>query len=281
MWSNFPTCAIREQPAGLSSGDWGRADGRGDIPLGVPLAKQLAWSFAAARWGDVKIAAATVHPSPGSDLVPPRISGAMLGLAAPATSRPRRGIARAARRIQLSRNPRGRRSAGCATRAVAPVVFNGRIDPPGDEDQFVLAVTPGQRVRIKVNAYEHGSALMRCCACWATTARCSPTPMIRPFPCRQRAHSRSHSRFRTRRSISRYREARMRLRSSMRDLENRGGIGFPYRIVVEPFYPDFQLQVNESEMSVARGGTAAVNVTVQRRASAVRSRCRSSTRPRG
>ena len=44
-------------------------------------------------------------------------------------------------------------------RAVAPVVFNGRIDPAGDDDRFVLAVTPGQRLRIKVVAYEVGSAL--------------------------------------------------------------------------------------------------------------------------
>ena len=28
----------------------------------------------------------------------------------------------------------------------------------------------------------------------------------------------------------------------MRDLENRGGIGFPYRIVVEPLFPDFELR---------------------------------------
>ena len=38
-------------------------------------------------------------------------------------------------------------------------MLNGRIDPPGDEDRFVLAVTPGQRLRIKVQAYELGSAL--------------------------------------------------------------------------------------------------------------------------
>ena len=43
--------------------------------------------------------------------------------------------------------------------AVAPVVLNGRIDPAGDDDRFVLAVTPGQRLRIKVVAYEVGSAL--------------------------------------------------------------------------------------------------------------------------
>ena len=31
----------------------------------------------------------------------------------------------------------------------------------------------------------------------------------------------------------------------IRDLENRGGLGFPYRIVVEPHSPDFQLLVND------------------------------------
>ena len=51
----------------------------------------------------------------------------------------------------------------------------------------------------------------------------------------------------------------------MRDLENRGGVGFPYRIVVEPLVPDFQLQVNESAGERSPGGTAAVGVTVQRK----------------
>ena len=51
----------------------------------------------------------------------------------------------------------------------------------------------------------------------------------------------------------------------MRDLEGRGGIGFPYRIVVEPLFPDFELLANESQVSVPRGGTAAVGVTIKRK----------------
>ena len=51
----------------------------------------------------------------------------------------------------------------------------------------------------------------------------------------------------------------------IRDLENRGGVGFPYRIVVEPHSPDFQLLVNDPQVSVPRGGAAAVGVTVQRK----------------
>ena len=51
--------------------------------------------------------------------------------------------------------------ANSPVRAVAPVVFNGRIDPPGDNDRFVLMTTPGVRLRIKVEAAELGSAAGR------------------------------------------------------------------------------------------------------------------------
>ena len=51
----------------------------------------------------------------------------------------------------------------------------------------------------------------------------------------------------------------------MRDLEGRGGVGFPYRIVVTPIVPTFDLQPNEPQVSVPRGGTAAVGVTVARK----------------
>ena len=44
-------------------------------------------------------------------------------------------------------------------RAIAPVVFNGRIDPAGENDRFAIAATPGQRMRIRVEAAEFGSAL--------------------------------------------------------------------------------------------------------------------------
>src|SRR5262249_29212515 len=49
------------------------------------------------------------------------------------------------------------------------------------------------------------------------------------------------------------------------DLEHRGGVGFPYRIVAEPLTPDFELLANDAQVSVPRGGTAAVGVTVKRR----------------
>ena len=49
---------------------------------------------------------------------------------------------------------------GSATlKAFAPVVFNGRIGKRGEEDRYVVVVTPGQKLRIEVDAAELGSAL--------------------------------------------------------------------------------------------------------------------------
>ena len=51
----------------------------------------------------------------------------------------------------------------------------------------------------------------------------------------------------------------------IRDLENRGGVGYPYRIVVEPLVPDFELLVDDPQISVPRGGVATVGVTIRRK----------------
>jgi len=52
----------------------------------------------------------------------------------------------------------------------------------------------------------------------------------------------------------------------VRDLEGRGGVGFPYRLVVTPIVPGFDLQANETQVSIPRGGTAALGVTSARKA---------------
>src|SRR5262249_28232346 len=44
-------------------------------------------------------------------------------------------------------------------KALAPATINGRIDPAGDEDRFVFAVTPGQAYKVRVQPADLGSAL--------------------------------------------------------------------------------------------------------------------------
>src|SRR5262249_45520201 len=48
---------------------------------------------------------------------------------------------------------------GPPPKVTPPLVFNGRIDPPGDEDRFTVVVTKGQRFRVNVASRGLGSAL--------------------------------------------------------------------------------------------------------------------------
>src|SRR5262249_45763947 len=152
-----------------------------------------------------------------------------------------------------------------SVQAVAPVVFNGRIDPPGDEDRFLLTVTPGSRLRIKVQAYELGSSLDAVLRVdgkgGAAIANADdqtiplppkngrPQSIILPDPIIDTTVPSGTS----------------EIAVVIRDLERRGGVGFPYRIVAEPIEPDFEIAANATEASVPRGSTAAVAVTVKRK----------------
>src|SRR5262249_12449929 len=51
---------------------------------------------------------------------------------------------------------------------------------------------------------------------------------------------------------------------AMRDLGGRGGLGFPYRIRVVPAPGGFELTLDDPQVSIPRGGTAAVGVAVVR-----------------
>jgi hypothetical protein len=154
------------------------------------------------------------------------------------------------------------------TKAAAPVVLNGRIDPAGDEDRFVIAVTPGQNYRIRVDAARLGSALdgtMQILdAKGGTVAQAddttlpglpirgqnqNPQGIISPDP------SLNYS----------VPAGQTEITIALRDLDRRGGMGFPYRITVEPVIAGFQLSVAESQFSIPKGGTTAVAVTATRR----------------
>jgi len=150
-------------------------------------------------------------------------------------------------------------------RGPAPAAFNGRIDPAGDEDRFAVAVTPGQAYRARVLASEYASALdgqlqvlgANGALLIAGDDQNTPSPvpaatvpLVSPDP-----------------SVDFTPPAGLaEVTLVIRDLEGRGGVGFPYRIVVEPITPTFDVKLAaEAQVSIPKGGTAAVPVTVTRR----------------
>jgi hypothetical protein len=236
-------------------------------PLGGRAGETIGLELRGGTLGGVRIAAATLKAPFGTDRFAPRISTAMLGLGTSAAGAPVIDVESLAP-LTVSTHPEVREAAdpgAVPSRAVAPVVLNGRIDPPGDDDHFVLAVTPGQRLRIKVQASENGSALdgvLRVLGNGGSVLANADDTSIPLPPKGAQPQSLALPDPSLDFTIP---GGTNEITLVMRDLENRGGIGFPYRIVVEPLFPDFQLLANESQVSVPRGGTAAVGVTVQRK----------------
>jgi hypothetical protein len=148
-------------------------------------------------------------------------------------------------------------------RAAVPVALNGRIDPAGDEDRFVLAVTPGQKLRIEVDASDHGSALDGTLqilgakgAVLANADDTAPPPVkgkkatiASPDPSLD---------FTVPAGVS-------EITLAFRDLESRGGTGFAYHIRVLAESAAFELALDDAQVSLPRGGTAAVGVSVVRK----------------
>lgn len=148
-------------------------------------------------------------------------------------------------------------------RGIAPIVFNGRIDPAGDEDRYLLAVSPGQNLRIKVLAAELGSSLDAQLQITALDGRVLATaddsnrpPLdtglvatISPDPSLD---------FSVPAGIN-------EIALTVKDLTRRGGVGFPYRIEIDPNPATFELILNEPELTIPKGGHAVLGAKIVRR----------------
>jgi hypothetical protein len=231
-------------------------------PLGGRLGETVGLELRGGTLGGLRFAAAHLDPWPGTELHLPRIAAAMAGLALPGGWDVEGVTPRVVGTAPELREPAG--PAAGPFRVAAPVVLNGRIDPPGDEDQFVLAVTPGQRLHLAVEASRLGSALdgvlqvrsggSAIASADDTTTEVPGQPagkgtLVDPDPGLDLTVPGGAS----------------ELTVVIRDLEDRGGVGFPYRLVVTPIVPGFELAVNEPQVSVPRGGTATVGVSVTRK----------------
>jgi hypothetical protein len=236
------------------------------FPLGGRQGETVGLELRGGTLSGVRLAAAKLNPLPGTRIMPARIASGCLGLAATAATNL---DLESMGPLVTSPYPELREPAdpGAApTKAIAPVVFNGRIDRVGESDRFDVATTPGQRVRIRVEAAELGSALDGVLQVLgkngAVIANADDTNVVQPARPGQQAQTIVTPDPSLDLTIP---GSTNEITISIRDLENRGGIGFPYRIVVEPLLPDFELLANESQLSVPRGGTASMGVTVVRK----------------
>ena len=160
-------------------------------------------------------------------------------------------------------------------RAAVPVVLNGRIDPAGDEDRFVLVVTPGQKLRIAVEAAESGSALDGVLqvldAQRGNPARSGPT--TRSTPANQKAANNKNPA-----AVSpdptldfTVPAGQTELTLALRDLVGRGGDGVPVPDHRRAGRSRPSVTLNESQASVSKGNGSGPAVTIVRKGTTDRS----------
>jgi hypothetical protein len=236
------------------------------FPLGGRSGETIGLELRGGTLAGLRFAAANLSPAFGTDRIPARVETKCwetVGAVAPGLD------VESLAPLVVSPYPELRESAVASAvpvRAVAPVVFNGRIDPPGDDDRLVLVTTPGERLRIKVQASELGSALDGVLRVLgnnnAILANVDDTTIPQPPRNGQRVPPLAFPDPSLEFTVP---GGTHEITLMIRDLENRGGVGFPYRIVVEPLVPDFELLAGDTQVSVPRGGAAALGVTIQRR----------------
>ncbi len=234
------------------------------FPLGGRQGETVGFELRGGNLPDLKVAAATVIAIPDWNVFTLRATNQALGMSTPAETML---DVESLPPVVVSHLPELREPAdpnAPPVRAAAPVALNGRIDPTSDEDRYVLAVAPGQKLRIEVDAAELGSALdgvlqvlgandaVLATADDTTTPIPGKTPkaaaIISPDPALEFAVPAGLS----------------EVTLALRDLQGRGGTGYAYRITVEPIVPSFEITLNDLQVGIPKNGTAAVGVTVTR-----------------
>ncbi|WP_337176415.1 hypothetical protein [Paludisphaera sp.] len=171
------------------------------------------------------------------------------------------------RPLAVSRHPEVREPADPAAppiRVVAPVVVNGRIETPGDEDRYVVATRPGSKLRVRVDAAKLGSSLdgwlqalnPQGAAIATADDQSTPGPTVNGVATKVVEIDPA--------ATVDVPAGVEELTLVIRDNARRGGEGFGYRIVVEPATPDFALTLDPTEANVPRGGSRTIGVTVAR-----------------
>ena len=155
-------------------------------------------------------------------------------------------------------------------RGTAPVACHGRIEAPGDVDSFVVAVTPGQKVRVAVEAAALGSLLDGVLQVKGPDGAVLANGDDSALPTRAKippADPKKPAILSVDPEVTVAVPAgASEITVTLRDLGGDGGPGYPYRIVVEPAPPGFALMAtNVDQVNIPRGGTAAIACEVERR----------------
>jgi hypothetical protein len=147
-----------------------------------------------------------------------------------------------------------------------PVALLGRLSKPGERDEFTVKAPPGSKYEVRMEAWGLGSALdgqLRILDKGGRLLGESDDGKGRP--------RRSAGGLRVRGPVTTdpaydltMPRGQDEVRIVVKDLMDRGGVGFPYRLIVEPAEVAFQLTLEDDQVAIPRGGTALIRVNIAR-----------------
>ncbi|MFO0956722.1 MAG: hypothetical protein U0800_04545 [Isosphaeraceae bacterium] len=151
----------------------------------------------------------------------------------------------------------------------APILINGRIDPANDVDRYLIAVSPGQKLRLTLRAAEIGSSLdahlQVLGANNAVIATADDTPLNSYPNVRKKAAVKKADFVSPDASLElTVPQGVSEITAVVRDMEGRGGLGFGYRLTIVPSTPSFELWMDDSEVNIAKGSSTNVYITAER-----------------
>ncbi len=147
----------------------------------------------------------------------------------------------------VEREPNDRREQ--AMPITPPVTINGRLDHPGDVDSYRLKVTKGQRLVMEVLASRAESPMDSFLRLWDADGN-----VVEENDDARDRDSRLERTF----------DSDDTLVLQVRDLDERGGDSFVYRLSIAPPRPDFTLTATPDKPMIGTGGTAALDIKVDR-----------------
>ncbi len=233
-------------------------------PLGGRAGEVLGIELSGGNLGGPKLAVTSLKAVPGIGWTQPKLTSLSLGLPGPNLD------LESIPGLVVGTYPELRESSDPSTSAplgAPPVVFNGRIESKGDEDEFKVRTIPGEKLKITVAAASLGSALdgvlqvKNAAGSVLANADDVPNPLVPKGPNNQPAAVNTPDPSLVFTVPANTGEITL----TLKDLKGEGGVGFPYRITVEPVTtPAFTLTLGETQAALAKGGTAAIPVTIAR-----------------
>jgi len=167
-----------------------------------------------------------------------------------------------------------------ANRVTVPVVINGRIQQSGDEDFFVFKAEAGQKLVLEVQARRLDSPLDSVLTLFDAEGKKldenddPPSPLARPNPannipypdlaCNVDPLDALATHIADSRLVHQFAKAGDYV-VRIRDVQEKGGEEYAYRLKIAPARPDYVLRINTDSARLVQGDSAVLAVTVLRK----------------